>query len=170
MGVGQPVAVQRAIEGAHESKWPSPPGAWAESVVYGELIWYQQLSLKPGEGALLGESDARDEHVGLWEQREPFLGAGEGSTGLAEGDGDFGRKMPNKSRFHACNVNVVTRQSTMHLLWRDKDSDSCVNRLIKRHKFANRAHPTLPRVKISLPIGVKLGDIRSGQKTSEYPR
>ena len=67
MGVGQPVAVQRAIEGAHESKWPSPPGAWAESVVYGELIWYQQLSLKPGEGALLGESDACDEHVGLRE-------------------------------------------------------------------------------------------------------
>ena len=66
-GVGQPIAVQRAIEGAHESKWPSPPGAWTETVVDGELIWYQQLSLKPGEGALLGESDARDEYVGLRE-------------------------------------------------------------------------------------------------------
>ena len=66
-GVGKPIAVQLAIEGAHESEWPSPPGARAETIVDGELIWYQQLSLKPGEGALLGESNARDEHVGLRE-------------------------------------------------------------------------------------------------------
>ena len=83
-GVGQPVAVQRAIEGAHESEWPSPPGARAETVVDGELIWYQQLSLKPGEGVLLGEANACDEYVGLREQREPLLGAAERSTGLAE--------------------------------------------------------------------------------------